>query len=917
MQNSQRQQQPSPAAPGSARMRNSSVDNRRQLSHSQLAVQSLPLDPSHQGQKPSMPPEQSSAAAAALSGDMLDVNALESVFSTAGPRNTQPASDVAVSAAAAAAAAAAASRGMIPQMGGRPQSSHMSTGTYPQPHRGGGSTKSRQYGGLPVGSEAPSSASRRGAIDIPVHAGRQYEDAAIEDESQPRAGPVGTSNSKKRAASQNLSRRSPGSSPTDAASPRAVYGSSEGGGPAKRQRASGLYQGNASEGPLVQQYQQHQKQSLSMDIEQISRGYSQGQAAARGRSAQFTGLQQRQQAFAQGSDQVNGAQFFPHLGAGDKGNVARNGGRYAVRQGSGAVPNPSSYMSHEQAMNNRQAFLQAQTPGGRRTPMSTIDDRDKNPGVEGRGSSGGQRRGEANFAMSQGTAQAAIASAAPALNLSESSLAMQMSTPSFLYLIDKMNTGNFSGLTGTLNADKKANNGTGEGNPRDDGQEEHGGVGAQKQNNEPQISERIQRDIQMPLQGSGLKGDNGSSRLRQQFGRDDLLKSSGAMPITEHDMELGGDKKIKSESIVASNAKGMASRGEMKRNSSSRAMKTIETTGLSRPRVRPDNSNKNNGANVSTPGVGQATLATVAVGSKREKGSMEMEMENRSTKSDRQASTNRGGGTPSQKSTASGGSAAMDMRVMQSTSSSTRKVRGRSRGRGSSSRRGRTDRGALPRGSNASRSGNSSQPARAGLEQKSNSSAAMQLTGDGARGLPNERDGRNNLPGSSILTPPRGPMHNTEGRGQIQKSERNGRGHGKHTESQADMERVSKLGVDNEDNENTENRGQRQSIERQQSTSHLHSDDGPLLEMLQQSSNVGSGRSSGDMAVLEPVDKAFTMQQLNLVTGGNGKMGVQGGGNYYDIQQYLGDEESDIGNIFPSMQDNMPLDPTFTEDNIL
>lgn len=855
---------------------------------------------------------------------MLDVNALESVLSTVGTRNTPPRSDAAASVAAAAAAAAAASRGMMPQMGVRAQSSHISTGTYAPPHRGGVSTKSRQYGGLPVGSEAPSSASRRGAIDVSVHAGRQYESAAVEDESQPRPGPAGTSSSsKKRTASQNLSRRSLASSPTNTTSPRAVYGGSEGGGPAKRQRASGLYHGNVSEAPLAQQFPTHQKQSLSMDIEQVSRGYSQGQSATRGRSAQLMALQQqRQQPFGQGSDQVNSAQFFPQMGSGDKSNAARDTGRYPGRQGSGTAPNPSSYLPHEQAMNNRQrdAFLQAQISNGRRT---TMNDREKNSGTEGRGSSGGQRRGEGNFTVSQAAGQAAMASAAPPLNLSENSFAMQMSDPNFLILLDKMNmtgsSGTFSGLNGNLDAGKKVNrNGGGEGNPRDEGQEEQGGVGGQKQNNEAQISEQIQRDTQMPLQGNGLKEDGGSLRLRQQFARDDLLKSSGAVPISEHDMELGGDKKLKSEAVVVSNAKGMGNRGEMKRNSSTRAMKTIETTGLSRSRARSDNGSKNNGGNGSTLGMSQAALGTMVAGSKREKGPAEVEMENRSTKSDRQASTNRGGGTPSQKSTASGGSAAMDMRVIQGTSSTTRKGRGRSRGRGSGSRRVRADRGGPPRGSNASRSGNSSQPPRtAGMEQKSNSSAAMQLTSDGSR-APNDGGSRNNIPASSILTPPRGNIHNAEGRGQSQKAERNGRSHGKHTETQADMERTAKLGFENDDNGHTDNRGQLESIERQQSSSHLHTDNGPLLEMFQQPSNVGSGRSSGDMAVLEPVDKAFTMHNLNLVTGaGNGKMGVQGGGNYYDIQHYLGEEETDIGNMLSSMQDNMPLDPTFTEDNIL
>eukprot|EP00177_Eucheuma_denticulatum_P003331 GFKZ01006020.1.p1 GENE.GFKZ01006020.1~~GFKZ01006020.1.p1 ORF type:complete len:1215 (-),score=189.63 GFKZ01006020.1:86-3730(-) len=920
MQSSHRQQPP--VTSGSAqRMRVSSADNRRTLQQSQLAVQSLSLESSLQGQRATPPSEQ---AAAALSSDALDANgALDSVLSSVGTRTTPPRTS-----GTGAAPAVAVSRSMMPQMAGRTQSAQLPTGSNGVPIRGG-SVKSRQYG-LPAGSDAPSSASRRGAMDISVNVGPQYDDAAVEDESQPRTGGGRTSSGgKKRSASQNISRKSPGSSRTDALSPRG-FGASEGGGPAKRQRAAGLYAPTGADAPMIQQLQHQQKPLSGVDIEQISRGLGQAHGTLRGRTHLMAFQHQRQQqAFAQSAEQVSNAQFLSQIASGDKSGGARNVGRYVPRPG--GAPNPT-FAAHEHGVNNRQreAYISAQMSAGRRTAGGGINERENNGNVEGRGSSRVQKGSEGNFAAAQAADQAGIATAGPALNIQDNNMSVPMNQDILLFLerqigfipnAGKMNmpasTSAFPGLTANLSASKKAGqNVSGDGNLKDSGRDDQVGVvgDVTKQHNDAQISDHIQRDSHMPLDSGGLKDDAGSMHIPQAFNGNDLLKSSSAMQITEQDIAIVNEKKSKSDANVGPNSKQSSGRGEIRRTGSSRAMKTIETTDVSRTLQRPDSGGKANGLSGSAGAIAQSALGTMGAGSKRDKGSGDLEVESRSTKSDRQGSGNRGGGTPSQKSTASGGSGAVDVRGTQGTSSTARRGRVRSRGRGSSGRRSRAER-APPRGSAAGRTGSSNQPPRtSALDQNVSASAGMPLGSDAGRGTQNDVDER--TPTSAILAPPRGNVQNVEARVQSQKAERNRLPHGKANDSQAELGSVPKLGFETEASGNNENRGQAQ-----QSGSHLHSDGGPLLEMLPQPGSVGAGRGAGDDTGLDSVEKEFTMQQLGLVAGnGTGKLGGHNGSNYnYDLQQYLAEDETDIGNMLHSMQGHLALDAgtDFEDDNIL
>lgn len=841
---------------------------------------------------------------------MLDVSGeLDGIFSTVGTR-TAPSRGH-------GAAAVAAGRGMMQQLSGRVQTSQAPTGSNAPPLRGPNGSKARSFAGLQIpGSEAQSSASRRGSMDISGNVNRPYEDAAVEDESQPRAGLNGTpSTTKKRGASESVSRKSAGSSPPDGiVSPRTALASGpDGAAPAKRQRSSGLYPRNVTASPVIQQLEQHQKQ---VDLEQLSRGLqhnvAQGHSGARSR-AQFLAMQ-RQQAYGQGTDRMNSAQFLSQLGTDNA--MSRSGNRYASRANS--IPNPPSFTPNDHTQSNRQreAYLQNQLSGGRRTPLGNANDRlgDAAKGATSRT----PKTSDVNVTMSQASQAGGHG---PVPGLPSGAVLLQMSPEGLTYLLNNEvqtlpmqqmlgmpgmpgNTPSLAGLGSNGPSSKKlSQNGQPDGNlGQNDGREQQAAVGSEAQ------------------QGDH-KDDGGSLRMRQSYGRSALLKQPGTMQISEQEMNLSTEKKSKAEANTGTSSKQNGSRGELKRNGSNRAVKTIETTGGSRGRATPDSTNKSSalsGPALSLP-QGGLTGSMVTAGTKRDRGAADGELENRSTKSDRPASGNRGGGTPSQKSTASGGSAAVEGRTQGTSSTGTRRGRGRSRGRGSGgSRRGRGDR-APPRGGSGSRGGNGAQaPRTTALEQKTAVSAALQRSAEATRA--SQADSERIMASSSMLLPLRGNSSNHESRAQSQKAERGGRGSSKQAE-EAELQRPTKLSFDiDEDNTNNDSRGQDQGTDLQSSGSHLHNG-GQLLEMLQQSTTGTGGRTNGDVGL--DVDKAFNMQPLSLIAGsGAGKLGNQAGSNYaYDQLQYLttGVEDADIGNMLHTMQDNLGLEgPTdFEDDNIL
>lgn len=910
LQSAQRPQQATAAA---ARLRNPSVDNRRGLSPSQL--HSLSLDPTLQGQKGLLGPDQA-AAAAAISGDMLDRGALalDGLFSTVGTRTP--------SRGGGAAAAVAAGRGMMQQMPGRRvQTSQAPTGSNALPLRANGG-KARSFAGPQIpGSEAPSTASRRGSMDMSVNENRAYGDAAVEDESQPRTGPNGTSSTtKRRAASQSVSRKSAGASPPDGTvSPRTALGPGpENGAPTKRQRSSGSFQRNSAASPVVQ----HQKQLPGGDIEQLSRGLpqsgTQAHSAARSR-AQFLVMQQQrqqQQAYGQGADRMNSAQFLSQLGTADAA-MARSGSRYSSR----ANAIPPSFTPNDQAQNNRQreAFLQSQLSGGRRTPLNSSNDAGK--GADGRASSRMPKASDANVTLRQASPGSIPF---PVPGLPPGAIFVRMSPEGLTYLLnnevrtipmEQMLNINANpqalGLGNNGPSKKISQNGQPDGNTgKNGGHEQQSGVGSEAQQGDAQMSVQL-----------GRKEDSGSLRMRQSYGRGDLLKQAGTNQISEQEMALACEKKSKTDTNAGGNSKQNGSRGDLKRSGSSRAMKTIETTGVSRGRPQPDSANKNSAiSGPAAPQVG-VTGSIVGTGTKRDRAKAEAELENRSTKSDRPASGNRGGGTPSQKSTASGGSGAVEGRPQGTSSSGTRRGRGRSRGRGSgNSRRVRGDR-APPRGGNGARGGTGTQaPRTTALEQKTAVSSGLQRNAEPTRA--SQADSDRIMAGSSMLIPPRGNSATHENRAQNQKADRGGRASAKHVE-ETDLQRSAKLPFDIEDNNtNNENRAQDQGTDRQQSGNHLHNGgQAQLLEIFQQSSAGAAGRTNGDLG-LDQVGKGFTMEQLSLITGATGKMGNQAGNNYaYEIAPFIttGVEDADIGNMLNTMQDNLGLDAPadFEDDNIL
>lgn len=855
----------------------SAADSRRAINQSQLA-RSLTLEGPMQRQK--------SASAVTIPTDQpsnpLTSDVLDSTFDHVFPPVANASAPARTNAAAAAAAAANAtsSRAIMQQMAGRAHSAQVLTGTTPaQMRSNGANVKAPRYAGLPIGSEAPSSASRRGAsMDLSVNASAQYGEAAVVDESQPRSTAAGNTPTSKKRQAQTMSRKHAAASAGGQISPRAYTG--EGTAATKRQR-TGVYQGNPNDNQVYQQLQQ-----------QVSRGLAQ-----RGRSAQFLAMQQqRQQPFSQGVEQVNSTQFLSQISAGGKGNTGRNLTQLNGRNT--AAAGPPAFSPHEQQALSQRDFLQAQMVNGRRVQLSNMADRTAGDGGEGRASSGMQK-GDPNFTFSHAAATQAAMASASSLGLQDGSMAMN--NPNMISFLDshldhinnsKMNLKGSSamvvGLT-NVNGGKKMNTSNGnDGSGKDSG---HG--------NRAVKGNDIRSESQLSIQASAMKEEQ-ALRMRPAFGRDDLMKRSSPMQISDQNMSLVSDKR-KSDQKIGTGSKANSSRPDSKRNSTSRAMKTIETNGGTKDRSRPDTSSKTSALNGSTAALGQTALGSIGTNGKREKMISE-EAHNRDSKNDRQTSGSRGGGTPSQKSNASGGSRNnhSDARGNQGSMSNSRRGRGRTRGRGSGSRRSRAERGP-PRASNGGRSGGSAAARSTALDQKA-TSTSMQMSSDSRRAVPVDAVG-------GLMGPPRGASQNLDSRGQNQTAERSGRGHNKRAESQNDGGRSTKRSFETvEDPGNTD----------QQSTTHIPNESGALMEMLSANS-VAPGRSGTDVNPLDQVGKSFNISNLGLVgTGSSGKVGAGTSGAYpYDMSSYLNDDEGGISTMF--MSDNLDIETAtdFEEDNLL
>lgn len=897
LQSSQRTQQ-NVSRP--ARMHNSSVDNRRAMSHGQL--HSLSLDSTIPGQNALMSADQ----AVAMSGDLLDVRgamSFEGLFPTVGTR-TSPSRSTGAAAPQAPAQGTASGRGLMQIVG--VQAAQAPIGSNGLQNRANGG-KPRSFPGHQLaGSEAPSTASRRGSMDMSVD-GRPYENTAIVDESQPRAGANGVVTSgKRRAGSQSVSRKSGGTpQPDETGTRRSALGpGSESGGPAKRQRSTGAFQRNAGTSPSAQL----QKQFSGGNIEAMSRTLPQNgmQGHATGTSrAQVMAMHRQRQTYRPNADRRNNAQFYSQLSASEN-PMARGGNRYSGR--TNGVPNPPPYPQNDQSQSNphRDAFLQNQVPSGRRTPLSNANTSASNAGkgADGRVQSRASKGSDSNIPLPQAQQGGVSYPVAP---LQSDSRMMQL--PEMMNYIANGElpveqvygvppNANFLDLRNGGPVSKKAVQGQQEAGIRKNVvHDQQSGVGTDAQ----------QTDVQMAAQ-LGRKEANGSLRMRQTFSRGELLKQQGAMQIGKQEMPLTNEKKSKTETNMSGIEKQNGFRNELKRNSSSRAMKTIETTGGSRGR-HMDGANKNNALNTPSGALPHMGLSAslVGSGSKRDRAATEADMENRSTKSDRQASGTRGGGTQSQKSTASGGSGAVEGRTQAANSSGTRRGRGRSRGRGSGGgRRARGER-APPRGGNGSRGGTSAQAARNNAqEQKNVVTANLQRNAEASR--TSQADTDRMLGSSSILMPPRGSSATHENRSQTQKGERGARVSSKHVED-TDLQRTQKLPFDLGDaNATAESRGPDVSGDQQPSGNHMHS--GKLLEFFQQPGTGGGGRTNGDLNN-DAGEKAFQVQQLNFMSG-DGKLGNQSGGNYgYEISPYManGVDETDLGDMIPPITDNLGFGP--------
>lgn len=726
--------------------------------------------------------------------------------------------------------------------------------------------KNRQYNGVPtIPSDAPSSASRQGNNDINMNVNRtrQYKNV-VEDESQPRNGLANANQNKKKRQADQIASQKNSSSPPGNLSPHQPFNvSNENNVSAKRQRSSTSFPPNMQISPQVQQQGPHQFLSLELDqMSQFRNSHPQGRA--RNHQQQLHALHQRSQGFPPSIDGVNTSSFMDQPTGQEK--LIGNGVRYT---------NPAF------SQKARQLTSQLQ---GRRIPSqnpTNPDGTDPMLANDGKRDPRNFRITDDGFNITQSPMQNGTD-----FGDMQNSVQRQMNADAS-YFAPRNQWDVYSQITNqeSLNATlaqsqsnlKKASSGR-VSVPRNRNNDVLDRLPAE--NNEKGIGEvsgvDISRRKEQLLERSAFKEDRGEQSMRQGYKRDDLQKHSGKEP-TNQELTLN----------VTGKSKGteMASTGNGKQNQTNEKSKTegssdqhdFQDTGFETTK------SKSMRLPGSTSAAQQAMPILTGQGNKRDKGSTEGE--SRSTKSERQLIGGRGGGTASQKSTASGGSAAVEKRNGHGSSSTTgRRSRGRSRGRGGGTgRRSKADRGP-PRGSNSARASASQNARGNGPDQKVTSSASLQIP------EPRQGEVQHNSPhlqGNLVHINTTGSKNTGMKNRQIPKSNTDsGRQPvNRHVHKNKEAPNLFDLPVDNTMND----QAAELSLDRQQRNVPLDTDSNSLFH-----------------AGMEGVGKMF-MNPMGSVPGhGNGKTNNAPANNYPLDMQYLpsgADDDADFSKIFSSIDD--------------
>ncbi|KAI0567430.1 ribosomal protein L19 [Gracilaria domingensis] len=667
-----------------------------------------------------------------------------------------------------------------------------------------------------------------------------------------------------------------------------------------------------------QQAQQHQQiqqqiqaqpnasQQISpIDLQNFSKGQPQQPSIPPQQSQQLL-LRQRQIAARAVAAGRNDQRYLGHGAAG------RNGMRLTPR--SSPLANPLAFQAQD-APKRRDSFSAGHAAS--RNPAHVIDHDSAKMNVDSNSLQTAFRMGDASLAMSQPlqahsqalpNASASRVSASPGFVMPNNQISLDMSTQGFPYLscmdgkdvagILAQNSIAVSGVTTAVPnmgnpasigvIPKKTPSGSraqSRSNKTDKGIVSQNRTGSEKPSEDMPISERLQRNAQRLRDGTAQKENV------------DALSKMKPEPSSSH--QPGANVQSSSAKNAMSNHSG----------------KSLDTKDASRARLGHESTKAK--TNIGLPPSGSMPSALASGMNVAVKGKVvdDIETESRSTKSDRHPPINRAS-TPSQKSTASGGSNAVERRASQGSGTSKR-ARARTKARSSGGgKRSRAERGQVAR-NNVSRNNVAAQTPRPTVTDVKNASSVNAKMKAVSRNVQVDRSSPL-IHVNSVMAARADPSQSSDKRKQG-KNDGNAKARTPVSRQSAVKEPKAKLTFETGAEKTNEQTGHDPQHGRQSPNALTASGPAQLFDMLQSSSG---GARSIDNAGLDHVDG---MSQFGIVTGGhNGKVNGGTGANYpYELQPFLSagvEEEPMLGNIgsmLNNMQDAVDLGSTDFEDDSL
>eukprot|EP00178_Gracilaria_changii_P023410 TRINITY_DN70876_c0_g1_i1.p1 TRINITY_DN70876_c0_g1~~TRINITY_DN70876_c0_g1_i1.p1 ORF type:complete len:1168 (-),score=237.71 TRINITY_DN70876_c0_g1_i1:799-4302(-) len=651
----------------------------------------------------------------------------------------------------------------------------------------------------------------------------------------------------------------------------------------------------------TQQHQQIQQQShpqpnasqqiSAIDLENLSKSQSQ-QPSMQPQHSQQLLMRQRQMTAPAVAASRNDQRYLGHEAA------SRNGMRLTPRS------NALAHSLAQDLQKRRDAYPAAHAAS--RNPAHAIEQDSAKMNVEGN-SLQTFRMGDATLTMSQPlqahsqalpNASGSRVSAPPGFMMPNNRISLDMSSSGFAYLPcmdgkdltgilpqnaivsgvnpSMLNLGNAASIGGLT---KKA-----QGNSR---------AQSRSLKNEKSASKQSRTGGDKPSEDMSIALQRGAQRLC-----DGSIQKDNVDALTKMKAETNASQKS-SANVQSNNAKSLAS---------NQAANSIDAQDASRARLVHESAKVKSSNGLPPTGSMANTLPV------KTKANEDVETESRSTKGERHPPLNRAS-TPSQKSTASGGSNAVEKRASQGSGTSKRARKNTKARSTSSGKRSRADRGQLAR--NLSRNSVGAQTPRSTVTDVKNASSVSAKMKAPSRSMPVERSNPL-LHVNSVIGAVTDPSQSFDKRRQIK-----GEGNSKpRTPATRQAGEEPKLAYETAVEKGSDHGAHDPQHGRQSPNALAASGPAQLFDMLQPSSG---GARSMDNAGLDHVDG---ISQFGIVTGShNGKVNGGNGTNYpYELQPFLSagveDEQmlSNIGNIgsmLNNMQDAVDLGSTDFEDDSL